>query len=275
MSATLSRKSPTLTRICESADLPCENACGHTKKLCFLLDAIDAFRRQQGRPVTVLDFGCGNGMAVSRHLIERCNSFYGVDIHEPSLAFARQRWSQPNAQFLNMLPTNVNFDVIVYADILEHLDDPIAFLRAHQPQLLPDGIVIGAVPNGYGNYELENRLVRWFGISAVITALRRTKRRLSGQPPPEAESQCYAGELVPYNTSSGHVQFFTQGTLKATLHDGGFELKILKPAAFLSAPLISRLLLHGQTMMRWNARVADFLPLWMASAWFFVATKRG
>jgi 2-polyprenyl-3-methyl-5-hydroxy-6-metoxy-1,4-benzoquinol methylase len=254
-------------------DLPPENAYAHTKKLRFLLDEIAAFRQRRRRPVTLLDFGCGNGMAVSRYLIEQADRYYGVDIHQPSLEFARERWSQPHAQFLDQVPADIAFDVIVYADILEHLDDPLSFLRAHHEHLQRDGIILGAVPNGYGPFEIENRLARWSGVNAGVGWLRRTKRRLFGQPPPKSEILEYDGEIVPYNSSSGHVQFFTRKSLRRVLERGGFALMELKPAAFLGAPWSARLLLRGKTIIRWNATISDYLPLRMASAWFFAAVK--
>ncbi len=273
MAIAISRDSRATAPTDEAVPLPSENAYAHTKKLRFLLDEIEAFRRRHSRPVTLLDFGCGNGMAVSRYLIEHVDSYFGVDIHEPSLAFARKRWGQPHAQFLDHLPAGTRFDIIVYADILEHLDDPASFLREHHRHLRPDGVILGAIPNGYGPFEMENRLARWLGLNAATAWLRRTKRRLCGQPPPETEILRYEGEMVPYNSSSGHVQFFTRKSLAMTFGQGGFSLAKLKPAAFLGAPWSARLLLRGNTIIRWNARISDFLPLWAASAWFFVSVK--
>lgn len=48
--------------------LPKENVYGHTKKLRFILEHIDRYTNLHGKPITILDFGCGNGTAVSQYL---------------------------------------------------------------------------------------------------------------------------------------------------------------------------------------------------------------
>src|SRR3546814_8973059 len=60
-----------------------------------------------------------------------------------------------NTTFSTTVPRDVTFDALIYADVLEHLDDPTTVLRAHMQQLAPDGVVLGSVPNGYGPCEIE------------------------------------------------------------------------------------------------------------------------
>lgn len=248
--------------------LPPENQYGHTKKLRFLIDAIARHRASLGRPVTVLDFGCGNGSAVSQYLMGEGIRYYGVDIHPDSLAHARTRYGGPDAEFLDHVPEGVTFDVIVYADVLEHLDDPAAAMRSHRAQLAPDGIVIGAVPNGYGPFEIEQKLDRWFGLSKLLAGIATLVRLMRGKTAPEAEP------ALPYNHESGHVMFFTRKTLLRTVADAGFDLVWFGRGAFMGASVSGVLLGRSAGLLRWNVRVADRLPYWAVATWYFVLRPR-
>jgi SAM-dependent methyltransferase len=249
--------------------LPPENQYGHTKKLRFLIDAIARHRAALGRPVTVLDFGCGNGSAVSQYLMGEGVRYYGVDIHPDSLAHARARYGGPDAAFLQRVPEDATFDVIVYADVLEHLDDPAATLRAHRAQLAPNGIVVGAVPNGYGPFEIEQKLDRWFGLSHLLAGLSTLVRLMRGHPAPEA------AVLLPYNHESGHVMFFTRTRLLRTVAAAGFDLVWFGHGAFMGASVSGVLLGRSARLLRWNVAVADRLPYRAVATWYFVLRQRG
>lgn len=245
--------------------LPKENIYGHTKKLKFIIEQIDKFIDAKQKDVVVLDFGCGNGSAVSQYLIRDKVQYYGVDTHGPSLEYARYHYQKENAFFLDSIPDGIRFDIIVYADVLEHLNDPVSVLRAHRCLLNDGGIVIGAVPNGFGPFEIEKKLDRWLGLSKLLEFAGRIKKTLSG-------SEHQRDFEIPYNIDSTHVQFFTRSSLYSTLKQGGFHITVFKKGAFLGAPF-SEYFLRGEIISRINSRIADFLPYWADSTWYFVADK--
>ncbi|OAD21942.1 3-demethylubiquinone-9 3-O-methyltransferase, partial [Candidatus Thiomargarita nelsonii] len=141
------------------SSLPKENIYGHTKKLRYILTKIDdKLAKFSSGKIALLDFGCGNGSAVSQFLMRDEVDYIGVDIHQPSLDYARAHFSGPKVSFIDHIPIGSRFDIIIYADIIEHLDDPVAILREHYSLLNDDGIIVGAVPNGYGPFENEKRL---------------------------------------------------------------------------------------------------------------------
>jgi len=250
--------------------LPPENMSGHTKKLRFILEQLQRHLQHVGRPLTLLDFGCGNGSAVSRFLLGEADRFYGVDIHEPSRHFAHRHYGSERARFLDHVPPDVSFDVLVYSDVLEHLEHPAEPLRRHRDQLRDDGLLIGCVPNGYGPFENEKRLDRWFKLSAILDLPARLRRNLVKRPAPAPEP---VDEEVAYNADSGHLQFFTRGELARTLDEAGFRLEEFRNGGFLGAPLSERYLFRGERVARWNSRIADRLPYWMVSTWLFTASK--
>jgi SAM-dependent methyltransferase len=260
-SATLSRSG---TR--ERPALPKENLSGHTKKLRYLLEHLERFPRGPDGVLTLLDFGCGNGSAVSRFLMLPGVRYHGVDIHPASLSHARERYGSESATFTSELPDAVVFDVLVYADILEHLDDPAATLREHAARLAPGGLLLGSVPNGYGPFENEKRLDRWLKISAILDLPARVRRAFVEPPPPDPGA-------LPYNAESGHVQFFTRGAIERLLSSAGFEIFDFRNGAFAGAPASERYVLRGERIARANARVADWMPWWAVSTWLFAARK--
>lgn len=248
--------------------LPEENIYGHTKKLIFITEHLNRYMSIHGKPISVLDFGCGNGKAVSQFLIQEGVHYYGVDTHEPSLNYARKHFANENAVFLKNAPEGIPFDVIVYADILEHLDDPVSILRQHCNLLKNGGIIIGSVPNGFGPFEIEKRLDKWFRLSSALLLAVKVKRKLVNNRASEGTV------LIPYNFNSGHLQFFTKKSLFSTLQRGGFQVECFKNGAFIGAPLSEQFFLVGERIAKLNARVADFLPYWAVSTWYFTARKR-
>jgi SAM-dependent methyltransferase len=98
---------------------------------------------------TLLEIGCGNG-AVLRALAgtRRWERLIGSDLHPSGLATARAR--VPQAEFVQMdakrIPAQNAFDLIGAFDVLEHIADDEAVLRAMRQALVPTGGVILAVP---------------------------------------------------------------------------------------------------------------------------------
>ena len=237
--------------------LPPENIYGHTKKLEFILNCIAEFKRQHSAPITILDFGCGNGSAVSQYLIQDDTIFYGVDFHAPSIEYAKARFSRPNAQFEQSLPQNIKFDIIVYADVLEHLPDPLSTLAEHRSVIDNKGMIVGSVPNGYGPFENEKRLDKFLRLSSFMDfGIKRIKVVLN-KTIPEVK------DLLPYNESCGHVKYYTKNKLIETLKESGFKLVRLQNGVWIGAPLSDRfinMLNSKNAIYLWNARIADQLP---------------
>jgi SAM-dependent methyltransferase len=239
---------------------PTENIYGHTKKLEYLVSVIKERIANSSATINLLDFGCGNGIAVSQHLIMDGMDYWGVDIHEPSLAYARNHYSSKKTRFFNEVPVDIKFDVIVYADIIEHLDDPLAILKSHVEILKDDGCMVGSIPNGFGPFELEKRVDF---VTPLYQYLVRTKKKLCGQ---------LADSEIPYNSDSGHVQFFSRSTFTEMLAKAGLAMADFRNGVLCGAPLSERIL-KGDKVIQMNRNVAEKLPHWAVSTWYFTATK--
>lgn len=97
----------------------------------------------------VLDVGCGTG-SVSRLLVDlRGAKLVGIEPDLPRVTTARSRGIDARHGFFDETSAQNlgKFDVVVFADVLEHLPDPAAVLQLTRRLLEKDGVVIASVPN--------------------------------------------------------------------------------------------------------------------------------
>jgi SAM-dependent methyltransferase len=98
----------------------------------------------------VLDVGCATGY-LGAALAERGCRVWGLDQDERALQSAAAAYEEVRAIDLERtddLPwAEGSFDVVVAADVLEHLRDPVAVLRLLERYLAPDGRLVVSLPN--------------------------------------------------------------------------------------------------------------------------------
>lgn len=97
----------------------------------------------------VLSVGCGSGVTEAE-LIKRNIKVVGIEINPEAAEMARKQGLivlEGNALEVDLSQTGYSFDCLVYADVLEHLPDPVAVLRRHVESLQTKGTVIVSVPN--------------------------------------------------------------------------------------------------------------------------------
>jgi 2-polyprenyl-3-methyl-5-hydroxy-6-metoxy-1,4-benzoquinol methylase len=98
----------------------------------------------------VLDVGCSTGnFGEALERIKHC-TVVGIDIFADDIAVARTRISRAevrDATVAGALDDLGEFDVIIFADVLEHLVDARAALVACTPSLAEGGAVLYSIPN--------------------------------------------------------------------------------------------------------------------------------
>ncbi|MGB3412320.1 MAG: bifunctional glycosyltransferase/class I SAM-dependent methyltransferase [Microthrixaceae bacterium] len=149
-------------------------------------------RLAQRGSARVLDLGCSDGV-VAQGLRELGHHVTGVDItHHPQVDERVDRFVQANLD--DGLPADLGgpFDVILAADVIEHVRRPDLLLEEIRGQLAEGGSLVLSVPN-FGH---------WYPRIRVALGLFSYDRR---------------GIL-----DSDHVRFFTRRSLERLIKDAGF-----------------------------------------------------
>lgn len=97
---------------------------------------------------SVLDVGAGPG-GVGRVLRERgfSGKIIGIEPVAERIAPNAEFYDETHACYIEDFQTDQRFDVILLADVLEHLNDPWQALKVLRPLLSPTGVLLAQVPN--------------------------------------------------------------------------------------------------------------------------------
>ncbi len=99
---------------------------------------------------TILEVGCAAGMT-GKELKKRPGVFVaGVENDPEAARLARQVLDdvvEGNIEEMDLPYAENSFDCILFADVLEHLIDPLAVLKKMRKYLKPQGTVVASIPN--------------------------------------------------------------------------------------------------------------------------------
>ncbi len=137
----------------------------------------------------VLDAGCGFA-TTSQHIQRLGNRVLGIESNADAVPVARTRISEVIETDLQHFSIDRKFDVIIFADVLEHLPWPIGVLRKYKAMLKDGGSMIVSLPNvglwsvrlgllfGRFHYQdtgvLDRTHLRFFTQSSAIEMLRES-----------------------------------------------------------------------------------------------------
>jgi O-antigen biosynthesis protein len=153
-------------------------------------------------PGRVLDVGCGSGLFGQALLRRGAAEVWGVEVGAERADAAGGRLSRVVcAAFPTTQLVGERFDLVVLADVLEHLPDPWDALAVCRQMLAPGGTVLLSVPN-VSHYTVAWPLLlgRWQYVDAGL--LDRT-----------------------------HLRFFTPGSLAGALSQAGLEVVVWRDKA--------------------------------------------
>lgn len=162
----------------------------------------------------VLDVGCSVG-ELGANIKERFGSYvYGIDISPQSVEYAKKRLDKVLiADIENDFELDErNFDVIILADILEHLYDPWNCIKEFKKYLKVGGYFIISVPN-VANWHIRLKLLLGnfdYGEAGIL--------------------------------DDTHIRFFTFKSIKKLLNNAGLEIRVIDVTHNIYLPLLSRLL---------------------------------
>jgi methionine biosynthesis protein MetW len=113
----------------------------------------------------VLDVGCSTGKLGEKLINEKNCRVFGIDFSPKSIKIASKRLNKAILFDLDSgkLPfANNKFDVIIFADVLEHIKRPDLVLKKFKKILKDDGLVIVSIPNiGYVSSRIRHLFGKW------------------------------------------------------------------------------------------------------------------
>ena len=245
---------------------------GGVRRVRFLLEQAARHRGGADRPgYSALDVGCGRGnltAALARSGIVS----KGIDLDEDSTATAERTHADLPCAFATADVADApdsSYDLVVLSEVLEHLADPSEMVRQLARVSRPDGLVVVTVPNGWCFEEILRRL-------AVRTAVGRALRR--AMKPALVRSGHVQSENI---RDCPHIQFFTRGWLQSVFSSNGLVVVAQEGSGYFFREafyLLLRFFLPRDSgafkvLDAIDDRLADAVPLSMASGWMF-ALKR-
>ena len=200
---------------------------------------------------------------------------FASDVDLASVMHARRSDRFPNVSYFVAKGEEIRlrgtFDLVLCADVLEHVDDPAGLARVANEHLAEEGRLILSVPNGYGLAEL---------VVAGLEGAGRALKALSAFRPLEAIKRTFFSDYyrLPIDSSNPHSRHhhrFTLDKVRAmfeaqglrTLHVGRSE--IVTGALMLQSSFKLPVPVHKA-----DWRLADHAPGWAVGGWYFVMEKR-
>lgn len=231
--------------------------------------------------LSILDYGCGTGDHVTYPLARLGHYVLGVDCHVRSIDEATHRFQLPNLAFRvadidQLVREGATYDLVICSEVLEHMHEPLPFLRQIRALVGKQGGLIITTPNGYGAFEWLSALERLFDRMGMNQALRRILRavrrpaddRISGGRSSDRDSAI--GFL---NMDSKHVQFFGLARLESLFSSGGFRIADRQARTVLCGPYVDNLfhlMPFRERLYRLNCEAAERLPMAWAADWMYL-----
>jgi len=99
----------------------------------------------------VLEIGCGTGDLLAK-LKHRGCKVWGVDIDPVAINFIKKHFKLENAYAMSgdeffRLPNLPKFDIVIFFELIEHLDNPLEFVQNISKLLKDDGMIVLSTPS--------------------------------------------------------------------------------------------------------------------------------
>jgi SAM-dependent methyltransferase len=229
------------------------------KKLKFIYSALNNYVLRTGlklEHLRILEVACGKG-GITLPLASLGCSVTAFDVDQAAVSFLKK---QAKNSFLPNLKIHLanaydfddgcHYHVVIASEVFEHVLYPELMLANIKNLMEQSSLLIATIPNGFGPYELKNRI-------DIRTYLSRWNllRRFMGKPP------------YVYASGPDHCQFYTKRRFLGMILSSEFVL--LGSANSDSIMAISRYLRANSLLGRLDIKLAELLPDWLASGWYF------
>jgi 2-polyprenyl-3-methyl-5-hydroxy-6-metoxy-1,4-benzoquinol methylase len=208
--------------------------------------------------------GCGKGNK-TKILGQLGVDILGIDIDAADIETARARNELPNVQFQcqSLQDISGRFAGITLIEVLEHIDDPLAFLKELHRVCADDGFLVLTVPNGFCLKEMLTAVIHAGGRSSGLLAKGiKWFRKVAKRDQSFNESQ--------------HVQWFTLKRLRTLLREAGFEVQeeIYYNIWSIMLWVLVPWLRLPRFMKKLERRLERYLPPYLLEGWALFCTKR-
>jgi len=184
------------------------------------------------QPSRVLDLGCADG-ALGEHLRVHGHEVTGVDLDEqPGTAARLDRFVRADLECGIPADVGDGYDVVLAADVLEHVRSPGALLTDAAARLAPGGSVVTSVPN----------FAHWYPRLRVVLGRFDYDRR---------------GIL-----DRGHLRFFTRRSFERLVHAQGLTVR-RREAIGLPFEVVDR----GVSTSGWRRRLPERVERGLVALW--------
>jgi 2-polyprenyl-3-methyl-5-hydroxy-6-metoxy-1,4-benzoquinol methylase len=123
---------------------------GHALAQSYGGEFIEFFERATAglhtQAISVADIGCG-GVYLLQELMKRGMNVKGIDPSPVTIEAGRRAGIEIVPDFYPSRLLTQQFNVLIHYDVLEHVEDPVAFLQFHHTNLAPGGGIVFAVPD--------------------------------------------------------------------------------------------------------------------------------
>ena len=128
----------------------------------------------------ILEIGCGSGANAGWLKLHGAEWLEGVEPHAPAAEVARTQFDVIHASTIEDTKLDGVFDLIICADVLEHLVDPAGILARLHAVASPEGSLLVSTPN-IRHYRALIRIA--FGAGFGRTLMARLTRPISASSP--------------------------------------------------------------------------------------------
>ncbi|RJQ55273.1 MAG: class I SAM-dependent methyltransferase [Nitrospiraceae bacterium] len=256
-----------------------EDSWGNLKRIKYIISQLKKNALTDKR---ILEVGCGCGDHISIPLVQHGLSVLGIDVDKESIDYVNKIKlikDIPNGEFLNIDINKIesnSFKVVVCSEVLEHLKEPQIMLKEIYRVLKTGGICIVTVPNGYGSFEIgefifskyKESMKPWLKSNNIHKYFSCVSNKINR---PQMEKTIIPGGSL--NKSCPHIQKFLYKRLKELISNEGFEIIDAIGRTFLSGFISTPLIERSRGLIKLNANLASYMPLFMCSGWLITIKK--